>query len=148
MTVVHICNVNRFLDLVCILSVSSRDLCAFAFVLAEIVYNYLYFKELKHDINIVRKQRPSFPYCFKIVRCQHPVVLRTRCIGIFRKGIGQINVLFVIADNDNVVSISRDADENDDRTSFCQPLLQRVNAPVTGSCLIPMLLKDIYDAVC
>ena len=148
MTVAHFCNVNRFLDLVCILSGSSSNLCIFAFVLAEMVYNYLCFKKLKHNINIVRKQRPCFPYCFEIFRCQHPVVLRVRCVGVFRKGVCQINVLLVIADNDGIVSISRDAEENDDRTSLCQPLFQRVNAPAAGSCLMPMLFKNICDTVC
>ena len=60
----------------------------------------------------------------------------------------QINVLLVIADNDSVVRISRNPDENDDRISLRQPLFQRVNAPVTSLCLIPMPLKNIHDAVC
>lgn len=54
----------------------------------------------------------------------------------------------VIADNNSVVRISRNPDENDDRISLRQPLLQRVNAPVTSLCLIPIPLKNIYDAIC
>ena len=106
------------------------------------------FLMLKCDINIVRKQCSCFPYSFKILRCQHPIVSRIRCVGIFRKRIHQINVLLVIADNDSIVRISRNPDENDDWISLRQSLLQRVNAPMTSLCLIPMSLKNIHDAVC
>ena len=82
------------------------------------------------DINIVRKQCSGFPHSLKLLRCQNPVVLRIRCVGILRKRVCQIYVLLVIADNDSIVRISRNPDENDDRISLCQPLLQRVDTPM------------------
>lgn len=55
---------------------------------------------------------------------------------------------FVIADGDGIVRIARDADENDDRSSFGQALLQGVNAPTAGFGRIPVLRQNICDAVC
>ena len=50
----------------------------------------------------------------------------------------------VVPDSNSIIL----AYENGDRISLRQPLLQRVNAPVTSLCLIPIPLKNIYDAIC
>lgn len=99
------------------------------------------FCSFHNDINIIRKQCSGLPYIFKISRRQNPIVSCIRCIGIFCKGVHQIDALLVIANDDSIMRISRNTYKNDDRMSLCQPLLQYVNVSVTGFCLIPMLLK-------
>ena len=79
-------------------------------------------RRLDSNINVIGKQGFGFPYIFKSFGCQNPVVSCVRCVGIFRKGVGQIYVLLIVADDNGVVCISRSPDKNDDRMTFRQSL--------------------------